>query len=76
MTKLFERAVETVRALPPETQDALARLVLQLAREDDLPPIAMSAEEETSFEESIAEAERGEFVSDQTIQAFWAKHGL
>jgi hypothetical protein len=76
MTKLFERAVETVRALPPETQDALARLVLQLAREDDLPPIAMSAEEETSFEESIAEAERGEFVSDQTIQAFWANHGL
>jgi hypothetical protein len=76
MTKLFERAVETVRALPPETQDALARLVLQLAREDDLPPIAMSFEEERSFEESIAEAERGEFVSDQTIQAFWAKHGL
>ena len=31
MTKLFERAVETVRGLPPETQDALARLVLQLA---------------------------------------------
>ena len=30
MTKLFERAVETVRGLPPETQDALARLVLQL----------------------------------------------
>jgi hypothetical protein len=76
MTKLFERAVETVRALPPETQDALARLVLQLAREDDLPPIAMSVEEETSFEESITEAERGEFVSNQTIEAFWAKHGL
>ena len=31
MTKLFERAVETVRSLPPETQDALARIVLQLA---------------------------------------------
>ncbi|HEY6733899.1 MAG TPA: hypothetical protein VI256_08885 [Roseiarcus sp.] len=76
MTKLFERAVETVRGLPPETQDALARLVLQLAREDDLPPIAMSVEEETSFEQSIAEAERGDFVSDETIQAFWAKHDL
>jgi hypothetical protein len=76
MTKLFERAVETVRGLPPETQDALARLVLQLAREDDLPPIAMSVEEQTSFEQSIAEAERGDFVSDETIQAFWAKHDL
>jgi hypothetical protein len=76
MTKLFERAVETVRSLPPETQDALARIVLQLARENDLAPIPMSVEDETSFEESIAEASRGEFVSDETIQAFWAKHGL
>jgi predicted transcriptional regulator len=76
MTKLFERAVETVRGLPPETQDALARIVLQLAREHDRSPIAMSLEDEASFAESMAEAERGEFVSDQTIQAFWAKHGL
>ena len=76
MTKLFERAVETVRGLPLETQDALARIVLQLARENDRSPIAMSLEDEASFAESMAEAERGEFVSDQTIQAFWAKHGL
>jgi hypothetical protein len=76
MTKLFERAVETVRGLPPETQDALARLVLQLAREDDRSPMAMSVDDQASFAESIAEAERGEFVSDQAIQVFWAKHGL
>jgi hypothetical protein len=76
MTKLFESAIETVRSLPPEAQDALARIVLQLARENDLPPIEMSVEDETSFEESMAEAERGEFVSDETIQAFWTKHGL
>ena len=74
MTKLFERAVETVRSLAPETQDALARIVLQLARDNDLPPMAMSVEDEASFEESLAEAERGEFVSDEAIQAFWAKH--
>ena len=76
MTKLFERAVETVRGLPPETQDALARLVLQLAREDDRSPMAMSVDDQASFAESMAEAERGEFVSDQAIQDFWAKHGL
>ncbi len=75
MTKLFEHAVETVRNLPPETQDALARIVLRLARENDLPPIAMSVEDEASFEETLAEAERGDFVSDEAIRAFWAKHG-
>jgi hypothetical protein len=74
MTKPFERAVETVRNLPPETQDALARIVLQLAQENDLPPIAMSVEDEAPFEESLAEVERGEFVSDEAIRAFWAKH--
>jgi hypothetical protein len=74
MAKLFERAVETVRALPPETQDALARIVLQLARENDLPPIATSVGDETSFEESLAEAARGAFVGDQAVRAFWAKH--
>lgn len=76
MTKLFERAVETVRSLPPETQDALARIVLQLAGENDLPPIAMSVEDDTSFAELLAEAERGEFVSNEAVQAFWVKHGL
>ena len=76
MTKLFERAVATVRSLPPETQDALARIVLQLVRENDLPAMAMSIEEARSFEESPAQADRGEFVNDETIQAFWAKHGL
>ena len=34
MTKLLEHAVETVRGLPPETQDALARILLQFASED------------------------------------------
>jgi hypothetical protein len=76
MTKLFERAVETVRSLPPGTQDALARIVLQLVRENDLPAMTMSIEEETSFEESLAQAEHGEFVNNETIRAFCAKHGL
>jgi predicted transcriptional regulator len=34
----------------------------------------MSIEDEASFEESMAEAERGEFVSEETIKAFWARH--
>jgi hypothetical protein len=36
----------------------------------------MSIEDETSFAASMAEAEGGEFVSDEIIQAFWAKHDL
>ncbi len=76
MTKLFEEAVDAVRQLTAVAQDEIARVVLQLVRDEDLPPAPLSAEEEASFDESLAQAERGEFVSDETIDAFWTKHGL
>ena len=75
MTQLLEHAVETVRGLPPETQDDLARVLLQLAGEDQ-PVIQLTAEEEASLEESLAQAERGEFATDEQVRAIWAKHGL
>jgi hypothetical protein len=75
MTKLLEHAVETVRGLPPEIQDDLARLLLQLAGEEQ-PAVELTAEEASSFEESLAQAERGEFATDEQMRAIWAKHGL
>ena len=75
MTELLDRAVESLRGLPPETQDALARILLQL-RGDDPSIVRLSAEEEGSFKTSLLEAERGEFATDDEIRAIWAKHGL
>lgn len=75
MTKLFEQAVETVRGLPPEIQDDLARMLLQLAGEDQ-PVYQLSAEEAASFDESLAQADRGEFATDEQVRAIWAKHNL
>jgi hypothetical protein len=75
MTKLLEQAVEAARALPPAMQDELARMLLQFAGEDQ-PVIQLTAEEATSLEASLAEAERGEFATDEQVRAIWAKHGL
>jgi hypothetical protein len=75
MTKLLEQAVETVRGLSAEMQDDLARMLLQLAGEDQ-PVVQLSAEEEASFDESLAQADRGEFATDEQVRAIWAKHGL
>ena len=75
MTQLLEHAVDIVRGLPPETQDDLARVLLQLAGEDQ-PMIQLTAEEEASFEESLEQAERSEFATDEQVRAIWAKHGL
>jgi hypothetical protein len=74
MTKLLEQAVETVRGLSPEMQDELARILLQLVGEDQ-PVVQLTAEEEASFDESLAQADRGEFATDGQVRAIWAKHG-
>ena len=76
MTQLFDRAVETVRRLPAEMQDEIALLVLQLASDEDQPIIELTPEETASFDESFAQAARGEFATDEEIRAIWAKHGL
>jgi predicted transcriptional regulator len=38
--------------------------------------LQLSAEEEASFDESLFQAERGEFATDEQVRAIWAKHGL
>jgi len=75
MTQLLDQAIEAVRALSPETQDALARIILDMARGDDAV-VPLSAEEEASFQESLAQADRGEFATDEQVRTVWAKHGL
>ncbi len=75
MTELLERAVQSLRGLPPETQDALARILQQLVGNDP-SIVTLSAEEETSFQTSFAQAERGEFATEDEIKGVWAKHGL
>jgi hypothetical protein len=75
MTKLLEQAFEAARSLPPAMQDEMARLIMAMTG-DELPVVQLTAEEEASFEESLAQAERGEFATDDQIRAIWAKHGL
>ena len=75
MTKLLEQAVETVRGLPPEVQDDLARILPQLAGKDELV-IQLTDAEEASLAESLAQADRGEFATDEQVRAIWAKYDL
>lgn len=74
MTKLLEQAVAAVSALPDEAQDELARVLLDLAGVEQ-PPYELTPDEEADLEASFAEAERGEFATDEEIRAIWAKHG-
>ena len=75
MTKLLDQALEAVRKLPPDVQDDIARVVLQLARED-AAPVTLSPEERDAISVSKEAADRGEFATDEQVRAVWAKHGL
>jgi hypothetical protein len=76
MTKLLDQALEAVRDLPPDVQDDIARIVLELAGCGDAAPVPLSAEERTAIANSKAAAARGEFASDERVRSVWAKHGL
>lgn len=73
MTILLEKAVAKVRALPDAAQDELAQLLLQLAGEDQAP-IQLTPEEERDLDEALAEAERGELVSHEAVEAILTKY--
>lgn len=75
MTRLLDQAIESVRELSADRQDELARLLLQLAGIEQ-PTLDLTPEEAASFDESMGQAERGEFASDEQVRAIWAKHGL
>jgi hypothetical protein len=76
MTKLLDQALEAVRDLPPDAQDDIARIVLELAGRGDAAPVALSADERAAIANSKAAAARGEFASDDEVRSVWAKHGL
>lgn len=75
MTRLLERAIEAARQLPPEEQDDIARVVMQLAGMPEVHPVPLTAEESAAIAKSKAQAERGEFATDEDVRAVWAKHG-
>jgi hypothetical protein len=72
MTKLLEHAVDSVRALPPKVQDELARLLLQVAGEEQ-PVIQLMPEERADLTDADAEIARGEFATDEQIRSMLAK---
>jgi hypothetical protein len=73
MTKLFLKGIEAVQGLSDEEQDLAGELLLRMAAE---PALQLSPQQREELELSIAEADRGEFASDEDVAAMWKKFGL
>ena len=70
VTKLLDRAVETVRRLPPDNQDRIARAMLRLAVDDEEPE-PIDPAHLSDVLEGLAQLSRGEFATEEEIeQAF------
>lgn len=68
MTKLFDRALEVVRRLPPADQDEIARAMLWLAgtgdEPEDIDPAHLAA-----VLEGKEQANRRDLASDSEVEA-------
>jgi hypothetical protein len=68
MTKLLEKALEAVRALPADEQDDIARAMLALAGNEGEPE-PIDAAHLPAVLEGLAQIKRGQFASDAEVEA-------
>ncbi len=75
MTKMLEDAIEKVRQLP-ENQHARVAEVLEQIVAFGSDPFVVPEEHRAAVLQGLAEAARGEYVSDEDMAALWKKCGL
>jgi predicted transcriptional regulator len=75
MTKLLEEAIKKVRELPEADQDEAAEMLLSVASKSH-EPVRLDEETRTAVREGLRQAERGEFVGDEDMAAFFRRHGV
>lgn len=74
MTRLLELAVEAARQLSPEEQDELARMIMEIVHGGEEGVYVLSEEDEAAIEMGLAEADRGEFVTEDELNAILNKY--
>jgi len=73
MTKLLDLAIEEVRKLPPADQDETAEMLLW-SIEARAGSLKLDSETLAAIDEGLAQARRGEFASEDEIEALWKRH--
>jgi hypothetical protein len=75
MTKVLEEAIEKVRRLPEDRHADVAEILEQIAASGS-EPFSVPESHRAAVLQGLAEAERGEYVSDADMAALWNKCGL
>ena len=74
MTKLLEQAIEKIREMPEADQDLAADFLFALAAKHSEPE-KLDEETRAAIRQGLAQAERGEFVSDEEMAKFFRQRG-
>jgi hypothetical protein len=72
MTELLSYVLETASRLPQERQDNLARAFLKLL-ESELQPEVTDPEDIAAIREGLEQGRRGEYASDEAIEAAYRR---
>ncbi len=75
MTKLLENGIDAVRDLPADQQNLAGELLLSLAEQSKRRP-CLTPEQIDDVRLAVAEADRGDFATEEEMAAFWKKCGL
>jgi predicted transcriptional regulator len=74
MTTLLDQGIEAVRELPDERQDMAGEILLTLAAATSR--YELTPEQIEDLKIGLAQADRGEFASDEDVARMWEKFGL
>lgn len=76
MTKLLEKAFEKARAFSDEEQDVRGSILLTMG--DDAAGAIAPLDDEgcLAVREGLAQAQRGDMVSEEDMRALWKRHAL
>ncbi len=72
MTKLLDTAIATIRRLPEEEQDLAAEMLMIIADRAN-GVYALDEDEREAVARGLAEADRGDFASDDDVEAVLRK---
>ncbi len=75
MTRMLDEAIKKVRELPDSVQDDAAEMLFSVAAKQG-EPVRLDEETRAAVREGRAQAHRGEFASDEDMQAFFERHGV
>jgi hypothetical protein len=74
VTTLLDQGIEAILELPDEGRDMAGEILLALAAAG--PRYELTPEQIEDLKLSIAQADRGEFASDEDVAKMWKKFGL